>query len=137
MSLTIHQAKSRLLMLAQVCSEEGQQWPRGRQRAELTHTSIQLAYLARSIERQPMPVVESFISSTEKALAAAIGATRSMEGCTVAEVLESFDQGAADHPQLTQVGCMAQDTEHGIRWFCSLPILHAGDHASAGHRWPR
>lgn len=79
MSLTINQAKSRLLMLAQVCSEEGQQWPRGRQRAELTHTSIQLAYLARSIDRQPMPVIESFISSTID-LVAPMAAARAFAG---------------------------------------------------------
>lgn len=79
--MNVHQAKARLLMLAQVCSEEGQLWPRGRQRAELTHASIQLAYMARSIERQPIPLVEDFISSTIDMLVP-ICATRAFAGIT-------------------------------------------------------
>lgn len=61
--MTTHQAKSRLLMLAQVCTEEGQRWPRGKQRIELAHVSLQLAHLANSIDHQPGPVVEATIEA--------------------------------------------------------------------------
>ncbi|MCA0218444.1 MAG: hypothetical protein LCH43_13965 [Actinobacteria bacterium] len=55
----------------------------------------------------------------------------------MAEVLESFDQAAGDHPQSSQVSCMAEYELHGYRWLCMLPILHGGDHVSWAFRWPR
>lgn len=133
--MNVMRARSKLLMIAQFVTEEGQLHPRGRVRAELTHASIQLAFLARSIERQDIRTVQAFVVSTI-ALVAHTAAARAFGG-TMAEITHVLDQGAATHPQRSQLTCQNEATHHGIQWVCQLPILHAGDHACGGERWPR